>query len=1229
MDPPSPNSSEEDHIAGRRAREVYRYFRPEKLSPIVESVDSLSTEARSLEPSSRRSSTSSACGLSTSPHAIPASLPSKEPVWAPLERMPESLVLGSSNVTLTSFAQLAALRLGMDRVFISVSDRHSQYIIAQSAKSIEENENFEMDGGLYTGYPTLDIGSWKMCRDTVAMSTSNRETGSYQFLVSNDLSQDERYQNLSLVQEKPNFRFYVGTPLTTESNINVGCFFALDTKPRSEFTHKQREIMVHLSMLIMDYLKVSRQATEGRRAARLSYGLSCFVEGKSSFLEAYQSLGKDEFVHPAGMSPSTRSKTDHLSVDLHHFRSAQRSRSRSVSARSSSSVSDNKGEAYLPSSVDAPFPDWSSSGMQKHGDLYKGNSWTFQRAANLIRESLELRGDSGVVFVEANYDITPDNETSSDFSSSLETGKAAAVSAISTESNPFGPEIASSIAFPMMDLEEDFLHRVLRRYQKGKVWSFHRDGMLSSSDNEDSQRKSRARTRGSLGRPIGSKRRKTSENSMLNRFFPGATQVLFVPLWNAANSQWFGGCFCWNSVESNVFNPSVELSSLLGFGSSIMAECNRIESIISDRQKADFLGSISHELRSPLHGILAAAELLQSTKLDDFQGSLMETINACGQTLLDTMNQVLDYSKIISLEREFRHLQKRSTPSSDLKNMHHSATHLDAYVPTDLSILAEEVVEGVCVGHYRGQQSGDSLGQSARSAATKRVSKDTSNLQQDVDVVIDIAPHDWVYHTPPGALRRIIMNIFSNALKYTDHGRVSLRVEAKEAESRSQRGSHKEDLVTLTVSDTGKGISEEFLRGKLFVPFAQENSLATGTGLGLSIVRSLVKSLGGNININSRPGDGTKVQVTLPLMRSAREDCGEDLFGPSSAFDVEKVSIPSEARVFRDAHHGRKVAIWGFEPEEVSKHHSWAPLSNYLINWLGLDLVSLSSSAPVDIVLADRLPTAEEIDRSAAIRDAAFLILSDKCIGYNIAQAESSSVIKVVSIVNQPCGPHKLARAIQKCLGQTKVSGSNTNTTTALPARPRNETSASQEKPPPSMDMKLLGEEATKKKISEPSTVSLDPKPPFSEAHNYKTQPQTQNPRILIVEDNKINLNLMLAFLKKRELSMLDSAENGQLAVDAVKQSQQNYDIIFMDISMPVMNGFEATRAIRSLEKDGRNYLRPSVIIALTGLSSARDESEALESGIDLFLTKPVTLKSITKILNEWSEKVLTDQNRT
>jgi CheY-like chemotaxis protein len=129
---------------------------------------------------------------------------------------------------------------------------------------------------------------------------------------------------------------------------------------------------------------------------------------------------------------------------------------------------------------------------------------------------------------------------------------------------------------------------------------------------------------------------------------------------------------------------------------------------------------------------------------------------------------------------------------------------------------------------------------------------------------------------------------------------------------------------------------------------------------------------------------------------------------------------------------------------------------------------------------------------------------------------------------------------------------------------------------------------------------------------------------VLVVDDNHINLRLLLTYLSRRNITNLDSAENGKMAVEAVEKRMDGYDIIFMDISMPVMNGFEATRAIRSLENE-RDERRPATIIALTGLSSARDETEAMTSGVDLFLTKPVSLKEVSRLLDEWHPKQQTD----
>ncbi|KAJ5885056.1 hypothetical protein N7495_009566 [Penicillium taxi] len=1242
MEPLSRAQRKAEHNTDRRLRELYRFYDPVRPTGIVPSwqtnvEDGLPRSTGSPIPTSSPDGSRSSRHSSTAPSSIAAG--------------PETLVLGTSNKTLTSFAQLAALRLNAERAFICVLGRNKQYVLAEATQSLNLSETSAHDDKdqLWLGSTGSQL-TWSICRDTVALPPPDPENSLYNFLVVNDMAMDERYQQLPFVQNDPNLRFYAGTPLTTEKGINLGCFFVMDKSPRDGLMPLEKDTLGTLSALAIDYLKVCREASEGRRAARLSRGLSYFVDGSSSFVNTTELSRADSCgphsTNPSfencismpgdspGNSPRTVSQASHRNP-----------RSPSMTAPSvSSQFSDSKQETGTSGGLSS-LPEWitSSSRNPLPTDDSQGNSWCFRRAANLLRESLDLSNEGGVVFFEANnHSALAENDISGSDCSSSDSSGPAAILSMSTNDEPFFPHTGSMTDCPTASLDRSFLTLLLKRYPRGKLWSFHRDGLITSSDDDDKvprngdflapNRSPTDRPTFDMSNPLG-KRRKAAENTMLNQYFPNATQIIFVPLWSTIGSQWFSGCFCWTTLETQVFTSAVELSSVMGFGSSIMSEYSRVESLIADRQKGDFIGSISHELRSPLHGILAAAEFLNTTNLNEFQDSLLETVNACGRTLLDTMNQVLDFSKVVSLERTLKSLKRKNESPLDFKGTRKLGSHLDSYVITDLAILTEEVVEGICLGHTYGQNSTASA--DLPMLFSSNAPKPRSH-QSNVEVVLDIQHRDWVYRTQPGALRRIVMNIFGNAMKYTDSGRVCLSLEASSHSEGHSRRQGLEDMVTLTVSDTGRGISEEFLRGRLYTPFAQEDTLAVGTGLGLSIVRSLVKSLNGHIRVRSRIGEGTVVRVSLPLARSVGT---ESPFVETDSHSPHQMETLTQSIMLRKDYPGKQVAIWGVESAQVAEDSSWAEIARYMTDWFGMRIVNWPPSEPIDILLVkeDHLHELRKYGLSTALP--ALLVLCHRAMDYSVVRSEWIPLASSVDIIRRPCGPHKLARRLLKALQHAQSAAvtpiSVLHDPMDLPIRVPSTSHTAVSSP--------VIHPLVSPTISEFSTEVVDaseisPPVPIAKVKAMETSlaplpaetpaSPSQTARILVVDDNRINLNLMMTLMKRRGITELVGAENGKIAVDAVEQMPNGYDIIFMDISMPVMTGLEATRAIRSLEKehDGR---KPAIIIALTGLSSPRDASEAMASGMDLFLTKPVSFREVSRLLDEWEQDGLVSKQRT
>jgi signal transduction histidine kinase len=301
-------------------------------------------------------------------------------------------------------------------------------------------------------------------------------------------------------------------------------------------------------------------------------------------------------------------------------------------------------------------------------------------------------------------------------------------------------------------LSHEDLSKLIKRHPRGKLFALDADGALGSSSSSDEN--PIIDTSKSTKMPATKK-----EALLLFNHFPSARQVIFLPLWDATTSR-FSALFAYTSNEFRNFSSNPDFLFCIAFCNCVMTEISRLATLAADQQKSDFIGSVSHELRSPLHGILASCEFLGETDTTSFQKSLVDTADSCARTLLDTINMVLDYSKINAFERNASKARRQGRNLQSSLKESTGQPQLNIYADVDLAAITEEVVEGVATG----QVFKDSLtGFDALDLGTDMPNQ-SYGARKDVEIIIDIAPktsaREWIFVTQPGAFRRIIMNIF-------------------------------------------------------------------------------------------------------------------------------------------------------------------------------------------------------------------------------------------------------------------------------------------------------------------------------------------------------------------------------------------------------------------------------------------------------------------------------------
>ena len=776
----------------------------------------------------------------------------------------------------------------------------------------------------------------------------------------------------------------------------------------------------------------------------------------------------------------------------------------------------------------------------------------------------------------------------------------------------------------MFSLPEVIHKSLLKHYPQGHVFNFDGSGPVSSSGEESLAHEAT----GASDAVFRRRQKRRKEEAAIRRCFPKVRSLIFVPLWDPHKEAWFVGCLGWTCQEKRILQ-SRESAYFSAFGNSLMVETHRLELLETDRVKSDFISSISHELRSPLHGILGSAELLREMTTHGDQDDMIDMIDNCGRTLLETMDHLyvfhalnllllnfmirLDFAKINNMTQSRSRKWKSSNPSLDSR----SHGHTDSESSFDLSVLIEDLVEGVLAGYRFNHRSSDSQpGQNNARYHTYAELVQESSLDQckkqgsSLSVILSIDDClDWHIKSEPGAWRRILVNLLGNAMKYTTSGYVQVALRLG-PESTTAGPSEGQTMAIVTISDTGCGIGKTYLKHHLFKPFAQENSLAVGTGLGLSIVKQITKSLDGRTDVRSEVGVGTEVAVSVPVsLLSAPTATAERSRQPRIlsllllGFDYSETEISTSSRL--------ALALKRTLTNQAEQHFGLLVVS---------DRDASASNADIVTVMDDKLDLLHTYDSAngdahLATAKSPLIIFSSDILADNRSKYQKMNKIEYLS---QPFGPRKIAKAIGACLQHLEHVSDQPSGLALRPALDSATTDTiltgnivpvSDVPTERTEDFRDHGVHLPRSALS--STDRSDP-----ETSTLPHEELPRRPQLLFVDDNAINLKLLVAHARKMNYQYA-SAMNGLEAVNLYRQATRPFDYVLMDISMPVMDGFVATGKIRDYERSCS--LSPCTIVALTGLGTAKAQQEAFACGVSLFLTKPLSLKKLKTLVENGS----------
>lgn len=1132
----------------------------------------------------------------------------------------------SSDASLSAFAQLGAIRLGAQRVLISLFGRHEEHIIAEATQtlSLRDENNHQPHDELLFGMCTMSYGRSLALAITNSPQTPTQPTLNPPLIIP-DLTKDDAYQHHPDVIDFPHFRFLASAPIISPGGIVVGTYTVLDDKPRELVAPDLADFLSDMATIVMKHLDSLRTRTRHLRAERMIIGLGSFLEGKGCLrnlwldqVEATVSPGHDNIGEGSAnmkqqdkqrlddkaeamraKSNSSRDMTLRLAKDQGHgVPPSERQRSPLFSRSTKKSVIEQTQTPYGPSGINGHAEGQGSKPRSNKEAFTTQIQETFSRAANIIRESLEIEA---AVFFDCKFDGqgTSVPNSMSDTESGLESSSAdeeinatkpgarselptSAVEASGkTTVNPgnilgFATSNVASVngeskGDPNIALSQSFLAGLLRRYPKGKIFNFGEDGSLSSNDSSESAFNSQP-----------AKRYKKTRKSVLRQdastlldLAPNSRSIIFSPIWDTHKSRWYAGTLAWTRSPQRIFTNDDELTFCMVFGNCLMAEVHRLGALFTDQATTDLLAGLSHELRSPLHGISGTAEMLNDTALNALQRGFLHTIVSCASTLLGSINQLLEFSSVNDLQglRGTKSLPSHRQSHSGKPVTQGSEANAASIVPLDAVI--EETIETVFAGFSFLYNSHSHLiglnviGQGQQNSIT---SSDGVKLILD----IDNSP-TWSFVTRPGAWNVILTNVVGNALKYTKQGYIYVSAKVKPVHSKDSET--RRSTVTISVQDTGCGMNAEFLRDGYFTAFSQENDNTPGNGLGANITKRTISSLGGEFKVHSQTGIGTEVTLSATLDHSPdhlypAQGLANDLLGPHILSARKLLSQKSigllglEGSQFSGALFSslQKICEDRLQMRVCLVAPSSAPLPYcdfYIATHESLDMGNLGSR---------RL----NFDPNIALAPPVIVMCSSSNLARSLfVLARQRGDLDVLEFISQPCGPKKLAKSLETCLkrqarravrvatpgGELPIPSPHQGLNNQASPPARNKVNAplktqsmdgiaaiqAHSKPAEHVDVPPVDSSSSTSAPTIPLTPDSNPTPTEKINPHPHTQTEGESTIVLLVDDNDINMSLLVAFMKKLRLDYL-TVRNGQEALDRFKKHPHQIRVVLMGI---------------------------------------------------------------------------------